>query len=141
MKKTILTAMALAATTTIAFANAPQPHGHEPGGKRGQFIEQADANKDGSVSADEFKSFAASKSAERFKKLDANSDGMISQDEFSADSGKSDKVFERLDANKDGVINKDDRAAAREKFKQLHGEDVPPPPDDLGVPEKTPAVE
>lgn len=129
MKKTVLTVVALAATSTIAFAQAPQGHDHPPGkdGKRGEFLLKADADVDGSVTPSEWKAFIAGKSAEQFKRLDKDGDGKLSPEEFAAVGDRGDKGFQRLDVNKDGVINKADRDALK-KFRGEHGNDVPPPP-------------
>jgi hypothetical protein len=130
MKKVIFTAIALASTATFAFAEQPKgpPHDKHGGDKRVEFLQGADANKDGSVSLDEFKARFAEKSAEHFKKLDANGDDALSPEEFSSVAGKADKAFERFDVNHDGVINAADREAARERFKGEPGMDTPPPP-------------
>jgi Ca2+-binding EF-hand superfamily protein len=144
MKKAILTAIALASTATLAFAEQPKGHPEGPRGgeKRVEFLKEADTNKDGSVSKEEFKAFFAAKSADHFKKLDTNGDGVLSLEEFSAASGKSDEAFERLDANKDGVINDADREVVKERFKEGQGGDVPPPPPPapLDVPAGKPAA-
>jgi hypothetical protein len=130
MKKAIFTAIALASTATLAFAEQPKGHPEGPRGgeKRVEFLKEADTNKDGSVSKEEFQAFFAAKSADHFKKLDTNGDGALSREEFSAVSGKSDQAFERFDVNKDGVINEADREAAKERFKEGRGKDAPPPP-------------
>ncbi len=130
MKKALLTAIALAGTATFAFAEQPKPHPEKPRGfdKRVEFLQDADVNKDGAVSKDEFNAFFAAKSADHFKTLDANGDGALSPQEFSAPAAKSDHAFERFDANKDGVINTADREVAKQRFKEGRGPDVPPPP-------------
>lgn len=50
-------------------------------GRRGQRFEQMDADKDGKITYEEFKTFVESKLQERFKALDANGDGVLTKED------------------------------------------------------------
>jgi hypothetical protein len=55
---------------------------------------------------------------------DTNKDGAISKDEFMAQHQKmADKMFGKMDANKDGKIDQAERDAMKEKMKEHHDED------------------
>jgi Ca2+-binding EF-hand superfamily protein len=78
----ILTVLAMAATGSITLAapnRAPNPQ---------KMFSRKDANSDGSLTLDEFKTGMKDKQLEnadrRFKKIDTNSDGRVSFDEFTA---------------------------------------------------------
>jgi len=54
-----------------------------------------------------------------FVRADADKDGTISRDEFTeAHKARSDKMFEKLDANHDGKIDKSEREARMKKMKE-----------------------
>lgn len=65
-----------------AYANDAAKEGmhHGPHGKRGHGFEEADTNKDGNVTKDEFRA----QGDKIFDKLDTNHDGKISKDERDA---------------------------------------------------------
>jgi len=78
----ILTVLALAATESVALAapgKAVDPQ---------KIFTKKDANSDGSLTLDEYKSGMKNKQLEnadkRFKKIDSNGDGTLSFDEFKA---------------------------------------------------------
>ncbi|MDD2832689.1 MAG: EF-hand domain-containing protein [Methylotenera sp.] len=49
---------------------------------------------------------------------DANKDGAISREEFTeAHKARAEKMFEKLDANKDGKIDESERKAGKDKMK------------------------
>lgn len=58
--------------------------GHEgaDGGEHKNMMEQADADRDGKVSHDEFKAAHEKRTEQMFKKRDANGDGFIDKDEM-----------------------------------------------------------
>ncbi len=105
----------------------PLGQGGGPGGRGGQFVnprailERLDANKDGKLSKDE----AQGPLKERFEQADANGDGFIGADELGRMPGlggppnaqQVEAMFERADANKDGKITKDEvPEPLRERF-------------------------
>jgi len=58
---------------------------HGEGKKRGERFEQADVNKDGKLSLDEFKTMCKAKDPDAvFKKLDTDSDGFVTKAEMKA---------------------------------------------------------
>ena len=78
MKKTysyLLSVAVLFAAQEMAWAEETHSGDHM------NLMEQADTNKDGKVSFDEFKAFHDAKMQEMFKKLDTNGDGFVDKDE------------------------------------------------------------
>ncbi|WP_321392340.1 EF-hand domain-containing protein [Emcibacter sp.] len=77
-------------------------------------INQADRNKDGSLSLEEFDVMQEALMEEakklhlkkKFDRLDANGDGRVSAEEMTAHHGM---MFDRMDRNDDGMIGPDDR--------------------------------
>jgi uncharacterized membrane protein YebE (DUF533 family) len=54
---------------------------------------------------------------------DTNKDGAVSRDEFMTQhQAMADKMFAKMDANKDGKIDQAERDAMKEKMKEHHGE-------------------
>lgn len=82
---------------------------------------QIDANKDGSISKEEFKSFTLMRLAQQqaafqgaFSKADANKDGKLSKEEAAAVNPQFASNFSKLDGNADGFVTVDEiRAAAK----------------------------
>lgn len=57
------------------------------------------------------------------KEADTNKDGAISRDEFMTKHQEhANKMFEKLDANKDGKIDEAEHKAGREKMREHHGD-------------------
>jgi Ca2+-binding EF-hand superfamily protein len=83
-----------------------------------RLLARGDADKDGKLSAEEFRALAlrAAPAAaaeprarleamrERLRAMDRNNDGQVDKDEFQGPPG----LFDRLDTNKDGAISRDD---------------------------------
>ena len=143
----ILTAVMLVAGA--AFGQQPQierrqGRHHDPN----RLFQRADANRDGKISADEWK-----RRPEAFSRLDQNHDGSISQDEAQSAArrhgerqgrhgekllGRMDKnndsrisrdewkgaadVFDRLDSNHDGAITRDELSQGRHRGKRRGGD-------------------
>ncbi len=77
---------------------AEEPPAPPPGGDHQGMIEQADTNKDGKVSFDEFKTFHDAKMQEMFKKLDTNGDGFVDKEEArKAREGLREKMRDRME--------------------------------------------
>lgn len=86
--------------------------------QRPDALARLDGDGDGTVSFEEFKSFASrmrgrdnrggrrgrALTEQQLRRFDRDGDGKVVRDEFPG----SDRVFERLDANKDGVLNAED---------------------------------
>jgi hypothetical protein len=94
---TTLSALAMAATLTLAEDQPPQPpqKGHEGGGKHErpnpeEIFKKLDTNNDGFLSLDEFKASPRAQHddpahvEEVFKKMDTNGDGKLTLEEFKA---------------------------------------------------------
>lgn len=105
MKKPILIATALLLASPIAFAQGLM--------RQGQAMERMDANKDGSVTKEEFTAARAA----MFAKLDRNADGYLDK----KDTGKRarrrggdrmEQAREHLDTDGDGRISKDEFVSA-----------------------------
>lgn len=79
-----------------------------PAGKPGKMMEEADANKDGKVSFDEFKAGHDRRMQEHFKKLDANGDGFIDKPE--AQKGREEMREKRQDRMEKRQERMDSRA-------------------------------
>ena len=143
----ILTAVMLAAGS--AFSQQPLTEGRQ--GRRhnpNRLFQRADANRDGKISADEWK-----RKPEVFSRVDQNHDGFITQDEAQSAArrhgerqgrrgqrvlGKMDtnndsrisrdewkgaaELFDRLDSNHDGAITRDELPRGRHRGKQGDGE-------------------
>jgi hypothetical protein len=62
----------------------------------------ADANKDGKVTADEFKAEHSEHKQERFSERDSNKDGVLARSEVAK---MPDQVFTRIDADKSGTLS------------------------------------
>ena len=81
----VLTLLALAAAESVATA-APAAPGKAPDPQKA--FSRKDANSDGSLTLDEYKTGMKDKQLEkadkRFKKIDTNGDGKVSFDEFKA---------------------------------------------------------
>jgi Ca2+-binding EF-hand superfamily protein len=81
MKKTLVTTVCAIAIATPVFA------GERHGGQkhhRGEKFEEADANGDGKLSLEEFKTAREEKLEQRFKKTDADGDGFVTKEEMKA---------------------------------------------------------
>lgn len=111
MKKIMMLGAAILAVQALpAFAEegGPGKHGGKYGGP-GKFFEKLDADKDGSVTEQEF----IDGNKEKFARMDSNKDGKVTKDE--------------LDAHHAEMKKK--RDAHRAEMKEKHGGvDVPPPP-------------
>lgn len=130
----------------LALAAAPSAHA-QAGGEHG-IMATADANKDGLVSRDEYRTSRSLK----FARLDRNGDGAVSKDDYArlaekrpdmarqldllvteADANKDGKVtqaeydampmpmFERADTDGDGSVDKTEMAAARAQMEAMKG--------------------
>ena len=117
----ILTVVMLAAGS--AFSQQPQTEGrqgrhHDPN----RLFQRADANRDGKISADEWK-----RKPEAFSRLDQNHDGFITQDEAQSavrrhqerQARRGDKVFGKMDTNNDARISRDEWKGAAGVFDRL----------------------
>jgi Ca2+-binding EF-hand superfamily protein len=74
---------AAALLSSVSFTQA-YAHDMPPPDKMQEAMQQADTNKDGKISYDEFKVEHEKRGQERFKKMDANSDGFIDESEKKA---------------------------------------------------------
>lgn len=86
--------------------------------------QEMDLNKDGSVTADEARTFheqqRAKRQAERFAKMDTNKDGKVSVQEIA--DGRGDWLM-RKDANGDGQVSPDEMHSGRHGWRHgKHGE-------------------
>jgi hypothetical protein len=105
MKTLNITMLAMLVASSMAWAGSHHDHGKK-NFERPAFSE-VDANNDGDISFDEFKSYAEANPRYKglFEKRDENGDGMLSEDEFS--EGKRHKRgpdFSELDSNSDGFL-------------------------------------
>lgn len=120
MKKQTLTGV-----TLIAMAISSATAMADEGRANGRFMKYFDTNADGSVDMAEFKIAAA----ERFKKMDADNDGIVSKDEFRSHmrarkDERKEKSFARMDTNGNGSIERDEflahkKARAERKFTRM----------------------
>lgn len=85
------------------------PRGDSGPGRRAERMFQGlDTNKDGSISAEEFKA-AHQNQRGMFSVLDADGDGSVSQDEFvNRREARRQARFKELDTNKDGKLGQDE---------------------------------
>ena len=117
----ILTSVMLLAGT--ALSQQPATEGRQ--GRRhnpNRVFQKADLNRDGKISADEWK-----RKPEAFSRLDQNHDGFITQDE--AQSGarrrlerkgrRGEKAFGRMDTNNDARISRDEWKGTSDMFDRL----------------------
>ncbi len=124
MKLALIAVAATLMTSGAAFAQQAAPSG-QVGQAAQAYVDaafgQIDANKDGSISKEEFKSFTLSRLAQQqaafqgaFAKADANKDGKLSKEEAAAVNPQFASNFPKLDGNADGFVTIDEiRAAAR----------------------------
>lgn len=113
-------ALAVSAGTAVAGEHQRGPKGpvtREAAADRGaKMFAEIDANKDGRLTAEEFKGHMAKhadKSIEQaVEKLDANKDGFVDAAEFDA-AGKA--RFAKADRDGDGVLSEDEMRDARKK--------------------------
>lgn len=126
-KTTNVLAISALALLFAATAHAgPGGRGGQAGEGRGadrnqiwdKMIEKLDANDDGKLSLEEFKSHNR-----MFEKADANDDGTLSSDELSKikeNRPRAARMLERLDRNHDGTITKGEIGeAGTEHFRRL----------------------
>lgn len=127
----VVLAMAMYALPVVA---QPGP-GDGPGMGPGHPLQAADANKDGSISSEEFMQHSQQMAEKRFQKLDANKDGAISTEEMPKPKKMRDRVramdgkrcadmLMRSDADKDGKLTFEEASAGcpqmtQEQFAQL----------------------
>lgn len=89
---------------------------HDMGMMHHHSWQDADANKDGAITRDEFVASHKTRSDDMFTKLDTNKDGTISRDEFtSRHEARVEKMFTKLDANKDGKIDASEQKTMQDK--------------------------
>lgn len=77
-----------------------------------------DSDKNGVVSADEFRSYVRTRRSEhrqqRYQDMDANKDGQISKDEFLLSKRqRAEGKFARMDKNGDGLVSAEEHASCR----------------------------
>ena len=117
----ILTGVMLVASA--AFSQQPTTAGRQ--GRRhnpAKLFQRADTNRDGKISADEWK-----RKPEGFSRLDRNHDGFITQDEAASaaqrragrQGRRGEKVFGRMDSNNDARISRDEWKGAADVFDRL----------------------
>ncbi len=95
------------AASHLAFAQDDGP----AGGRRGNPMQMADANKDGNLTKAELTAALTA----RFAKMDVNGDGKVTKEERDAKrQARFDERFVKLDADKNGQISKTEFAAAHE---------------------------
>lgn len=123
MKKVIGTSIAsialLVSATAIAQpAQQISPDGSPPPiGKLGTapmksgFILNADANKDGKISLDEFKANATERAVKNFENLDANKDGFVTKEEF--EKARADRREERREFEKAWAEHRNEKKDVR----------------------------
>lgn len=100
--------------TTFAVA-AITKHEHRQGAHHKMHPFDADSNKDGMISKEEF----LARNAQRFSTVDTDGDGIITPTEFSA---RPLAMFSRFDANKDGMLEADELPKRRhKKHRHYHG--------------------
>ena len=117
----LLTAVMLVAGA--ALGQQPGPEGrqgrhHDPN----RIFQRADANRDGKISADEWK-----RRPEGFNRLDQNHDGFITQDEAQSaalrhkqsQGRRGQKLFGKMDSNNDGQISRDEWKGKADVFDRL----------------------
>ena len=91
---------------------------HDPN----RLFQRADSNRDGKISADEWK-----RRPEAFSRLDQNRDGFISQDEAQSaalrhkerQGRRGQKLFDRMDTNNDSRISRDEWKGRAGMFDRL----------------------
>lgn len=99
--------------------------------KRTPFLQKADTNADGKISAEEFKVAKAEMEAqrlerrkERFAQMDVNGDGTITFEEFSVKPQKMQKAdfdFASIDTDKDGFLSQEELKAFRAEHRMGKG--------------------
>jgi hypothetical protein len=102
--KLILAAIAVVGAMQVGIAYANHEMGH------GEMFKEADTNKDGKVSMDEFKAQHEARMNEMFKKMDANGDGFIDETERKAGHEKMEKNCKMGHKKMDGMHKKMDDA-------------------------------
>ena len=75
-------------------------------------FDQADANKDGFITAEEMRALHEARRGEHWKALDANGDGQVSRAEV-ANHPRLAERFDQLDANQDGALSAEEVRVAR----------------------------
>lgn len=85
MKKTAIMTLL---STVLAFGGMSVYANHHEGGHAGKHEMNADANKDGKVSFDEFKAVRDSHMKAQFERKDSNKDGFIDETEKQAAKAK-----------------------------------------------------
>ena len=115
--------MGVMLVASAAFSQQPQTEGRQ--GRRHnpeRLFQRADVNRDGKISADEWK-----RKPEAFSRLDQNHDGFITKDEahdaasrhLERKDGRGEKVFGRIDTNGDARISRDEWKGAAGVFDRL----------------------
>lgn len=131
--KTALVLAALGTVSALAIAAGGRHHGHgrHGGGFEGDFgggrhgfmrLARQDADKDGTITLDEF----LKPRGDRFAELDKNADGVLDADELTARmQAKTDhrmrRMMAQLDANGDGKVTKDELEQMRGHRFGWHG--------------------
>lgn len=115
-RKTLLFTAVLALTGAAALAQSGPGPGMMRGGMGGMWG-AVDADHDGKISRDEYRSHVDS----MFAVMDANGDGKLTKEEFASlhmgpgagmMGGRKAAMFESMDTNHDGVVDKDEFVAA-----------------------------
>ena len=115
---TVLMLIAGSAFSQETRTEGRQGRHHNPG----RLFKRADSNRDGKISADEWK-----RRPEAFSRLDQNHDGFISQDEAQSAAllhkerrgRRGQKLFGRMDTNNDSRISRDEWKGAADVFDRL----------------------
>ena len=98
-----ISALLLAISLSFGFSQLSLADHHEDGGKhcsRHHKMQDADTNKDGAISRDEFMAGHQAMADKMFSKMDANNDGKIDQAERTAGKEKMGKHCDRKDHDK-----------------------------------------
>ena len=104
-----------AATDAFAFCSKGNSNHSD---KKQCSMDKLDANRDGKVTFEEFKSAHDERMQQRFSRMDVNGDGVITEEDRQQRGAR---FFDTADTNKDGQLSKEEFTAARKAHKKGKG--------------------